>query len=101
MSEKHGLSVGLTKAAIGTSERVPERGDKRFSDPAWSESWLFRRLLQGYLVLADEARRLVEDAEVDWANHQRLRLVVDNLVDALAPTNFPWSNPTAIATDRI
>jgi polyhydroxyalkanoate synthase len=90
------LTLGLAKAAAGTSERVPERGDRRFSDPAWTESWLFRRLLKGYLVIADEARQLVEDAQVDWQNYQRLRLVVDNLVDALAPTNFPWSNPAAI-----
>jgi polyhydroxyalkanoate synthase len=90
------LTVALAQAAAGTSERAPERGDRRFSDPAWAENWLFRRLLQGYLVIAEEARTLVEDAQVDWENYQRLRLVVDNLIDALAPTNFPWSNPTAI-----
>ena len=90
------LGIGLTRAAVGTSELQPEPGDRRFADPSWSESWLFRRMLQGYLVCADEARRLVDDAEVDWENYTRLRLVVDNMIDLLAPTNWPWSNPTSM-----
>ena len=90
------LAVGLKRAAAGSPDWTPPKGDRRFSDPAWVESWLFRRLAQGYLTIADEARGLIEDAELDWKSDQQLRLVVDNLIDALAPTNFPWSNPTAI-----
>jgi polyhydroxyalkanoate synthase len=90
------LASGLGGAVTGDSELAPPAGDRRFADPAWSESWLFRRLLQGYLVCAQEARGLVDDAELDWENDTRLRLVVDNLIDALAPTNWPWSNPTAM-----
>jgi polyhydroxyalkanoate synthase len=88
------LVGGLAGAVAGTSKRTPPKGDRRFSDPAWENSWLFRRLVQGYLAIAEEARGLVDDAELDWENDQQMRLVVDNLVDALAPTNFPWSNPT-------
>jgi polyhydroxyalkanoate synthase len=90
------LAVGLTRVLAGSSELTPEKQDRRFSDPAWEESWLFRRLAQGYLEIADEARLLIEDAELDWKNDRQLRLVVENLIDALAPTNFPWSNPTAL-----
>jgi polyhydroxyalkanoate synthase len=90
------LAAGLARAAAGDAGKTPARGDRRFADPAWSESWIFRRLLQGYLVIADEARQLVDDAELDWDSHQRASLVADNLVDALAPTNWAWSNPTAM-----
>jgi polyhydroxyalkanoate synthase len=90
------LTVGLTRVAAGSSDRTPPKQDRRFSDPAWEESWLFRRLAQGYLEIADEARLLIEDAELDWKNERQVRLVVENLIDALAPTNFPWSNPTAL-----
>jgi polyhydroxyalkanoate synthase len=90
------LATGLARAIAGDAGKTPPRGDRRFADPAWSESWIFRRLLQGYLVISDEARRLVDEADLDWENNQRLSLVVDNLIDALAPTNWPWSNPTAI-----
>lgn len=88
--------TGLAEVARGTATAAPAPGDRRFADPAWTDSWLFRRLLQGYLVLADEARGLVDDAQLDWENDQRLRLVVDNLIDALAPTNWIWSNPAAM-----
>jgi polyhydroxyalkanoate synthase len=90
------VSGGLARAVAGDQSRTPPRGDRRFGDPAWTESWLFRRLLQGHLVLAEEARALVEEADLDWENKQKLRLVVDNLIDALAPTNYPWSNPAAL-----
>jgi polyhydroxyalkanoate synthase len=90
------LASGLTRVAAGSSEIAPPNGDRRFKDPAWEESWLFRRLVQGYLTIAEEARGLVEDAELDYDHDQQLRLVVDNLIDALAPTNFPLSNPAAV-----
>jgi polyhydroxyalkanoate synthase len=90
------LAAGLAQAVVGSSHREPPKGDRRFSDPAWEESWLFRRLVQGYLTTADEARALVDDAELDWTHDQQARIVVDNLIDALAPTNFPLTNPTAL-----
>src|SRR5205823_1521607 len=90
------LAVGLAQAVVGSSQRTPEKGDRRFSDPAWEENWLFRRLVQGYLTISQEARTLIDDAELDWDNEQQVRLVVDNLIDALAPSNFPWSNPVAL-----
>ena len=90
------LAAGLAGALAGSSELAPPKGDRRFADPAWEQNWLFRRLVQGYLAVAQEARGLVDDAELDWDNDQQMRLVVDNIIDALAPTNFPWSNPTVI-----
>jgi polyhydroxyalkanoate synthase len=90
------LAVGLAQAAAGTSQLTPPKGDRRFSDPAWEHNWLFRRLAAGYLAIAEEARGLVDDAELDWEPEQQMRIVVDNLIDALAPTNFPWSNPAVL-----
>ena len=95
---RHGASLagGLARVATGSAHCDPPKGDRRFTDPAWEHNWLFRRLVQGYLTIAEEARALVEDAELDWENDQQVRLVVDNLIDALAPTNFPWSNPVVL-----
>jgi polyhydroxyalkanoate synthase len=90
------LASGLARIAAGSSEIAPPKRDRRFSDAAWEESWLFRRLVQGYLAIAGEARGLVDDAELDYDSDQQLRLLVDNLIDALAPTNFPLSNPAAV-----
>jgi polyhydroxyalkanoate synthase len=96
------LGRELTTVVAGSSERAPARGDRRFADPAWKESWLFRRLLQGYLAVGEAAHGAIDDAELGWELDHRLHFVAANLLDAAAPTNFPWSNPTALkaAIDR-
>jgi polyhydroxyalkanoate synthase subunit PhaC len=90
------LASEMGRVGRGTSEIVPARGDRRFSDPAWAGSWLFRRLLQGYLAVGETVDGLISDADVDWRVERRARLAASNVIDALAPTNFPWSNPEVI-----
>ncbi|MDQ1568903.1 MAG: poly[(R)-3-hydroxyalkanoate] polymerase subunit PhaC [Actinomycetota bacterium] len=96
---RHGASLAadLGRVALGVSEAAPVRGDRRFHDPAW-RNWLFRRVLQTYLTLAATSRELVDEAGLDWASDQRLRILVENLIDALAPTNFPLTNPAVLKT---
>jgi polyhydroxyalkanoate synthase subunit PhaC len=91
-----GLSAELTRTAAGRSELAPAKGDRRFTDPAWERSWLFRRVLQGYLAIGDTVDGLITDAGVDWRSERRARLAAGNVLDALAPTNFAWSNPAVI-----
>ncbi|HXY64038.1 MAG TPA: alpha/beta fold hydrolase [Mycobacterium sp.] len=91
-------AADLARVIAGRSGRTPAKGDSRFRDSAWTQSWLFRRICQGYLSISDYARGLADDSGLDWADHERLRLVVDNLIDALAPTNFPLTNPTVWKT---
>ncbi|HEY4408730.1 MAG TPA: alpha/beta fold hydrolase [Acidimicrobiia bacterium] len=91
------LAADLGRVALGFSETAPVRGDRRFSDPAW-KNWLFRRVVQSYLTLAATSRDLVDEAGLDWATDQRLRILVENIIDALAPTNFPLTNPLVLKT---
>jgi class II poly(R)-hydroxyalkanoic acid synthase len=91
-----GLRSELARAATGRSELAPARGDRRFADPAWEGNWLFRRLLQSYLAIGETVDGLISDSEVDWRAERRSRLVAGNVLDALAPTNFPWSNPEVL-----
>jgi polyhydroxyalkanoate synthase len=90
------LGSELGAIAVGRSERAPARGDRRFADPAWQKSWLWRRTLQSYLVTAETVNGLIDDAGLDWRSERQARFAAANVVDALAPTNFPWSNPTVI-----
>jgi polyhydroxyalkanoate synthase len=90
------LASELGRVAGGRSEIAASRGDRRFSDPAWAGSWLFRRLLQGYLAVGETVDGLICDSGVDWRAQRRARLAAGNVIDALAPTNFPWSNPEVI-----
>jgi polyhydroxyalkanoate synthase len=91
-----GLTAELGRVAAGRSELGPAKGDRRFADPAWAGNWLLRRLLQSYLAAGETVDGLITDAQVDWRAERRARLAAGNVVDALAPTNFPWSNPDVI-----
>ncbi|HYB25047.1 MAG TPA: alpha/beta fold hydrolase [Solirubrobacteraceae bacterium] len=90
------LATELAKIGLGRSDVTPERGDRRFGDPGWSENPAFRRLLQTHLVIGEAVKNLISDAELEWADDQKVRFVADNVVDALAPSNFPWSNPEVL-----
>ena len=91
-----GLTAELAKVAAGRSEVEPPKGDRRFKDPAWTGNPAFRRLAQAYLAAARTADGLVTDADAGWRAERRVRFVVDNVVDALAPSNFPLLNPAVL-----
>ena len=90
------LGAELSAIAAGSSDQAPQRADRRFADPAWRGNWMLRRLLQGYLAFGETAQQLIDDAELDWASDHRVRFLAENLHDALAPTNFPLTNPAAL-----
>ena len=91
-----GLGVELARVAAGQSEVRPAKGDRRFGDRAWQENWLFHRVMQGYIATCDTVDQLISDADLDWRSERQARFAASNLVDALAPTNFPWSNPAVL-----
>jgi polyhydroxyalkanoate synthase len=90
------LGAELARVAAGRSEHRPAKGDRRFADPAWEGNRLLRRLLQAYLAVGDEVDGLISDAEADWRTERQARFAAGNVLDALAPTNFPWSNPAVM-----
>jgi polyhydroxyalkanoate synthase len=85
----------LTRIGVGTATVTPARQDRRFADPAWSENPLLRRLVQAYLVTGQTAEQLIVDAGLDWRDEQRVRFLVDNVVEALSPSNVPLLNPSS------
>jgi polyhydroxyalkanoate synthase len=91
-----GLATELGKIAIGRSDVAPAKTDRRFKDPAWTGNPGYRRLGQTYLAAVATLDRLLCDAELDWADERRVRFAAENFVDALAPTNFPISNPAVL-----
>jgi poly[(R)-3-hydroxyalkanoate] polymerase subunit PhaC len=90
------LGTELTRAAIGRSQLRPARTDRRFADHAWETNPLLRGLLQAYLAAGDAVDGLITDAELDWRDERQARFAAGNVLDALAPTNFPWTNPAVI-----
>jgi len=88
-----GFGAELARVAAGTSQLSPSKGDRRFGDRAWQESWLFQRLMQGYLALDAVMDGVVADAELDWRADAQTRFMLENLLDAIA-TNLPLTEVT-------
>jgi polyhydroxyalkanoate synthase len=88
-----GELVGVVR---GTSSRAPAKGDRRFSDPVFSDNPIYRRVLQSYLAAAGVADDTVGRLGLDPKSEDRARFVVGQVVDALAPTNSLAGNPAAL-----
>ena len=89
-------AVESAKVWAGRSEIEPPKGDRRFKDDAWRGNPAFHRLSQLYLLWSREVDGLIDDADLDWQDERRLRFAADNVVGALAPTNFPAGNPAVL-----
>ncbi|MFT4126342.1 MAG: alpha/beta fold hydrolase [Gordonia sp. (in: high G+C Gram-positive bacteria)] len=90
-----GLAAELGRIVAGRSDRAPQRSDRRFADPAWEQNPLLVRIKQAYLAVSETAEDLVEGADLDWSDAEKVRFVVANLVEGLAPTNNPLVSPLA------
>jgi polyhydroxyalkanoate synthase len=76
---------------------APERGDRRFNDPAWSEEPVFDYLKQAYLLTAKRALEMVEEAEgLDEGARTRVEFFTQQYLNAISPANFAFTNPEAI-----
>ena len=91
-----GLTVELAKVGVGRSDLAAGEKDRRFTEEAWVRNPLFKRTLQGYLAVGEAARGAVGDAQLEWGDEQRMAFIVDNLVEALAPSNNPFLNPKVL-----
>jgi polyhydroxyalkanoate synthase len=94
-SQVRALAGELARIADGTSGIAPGAKDRRFADPAWSSNPALHRIMQAYLATGSAALGLVEATPLDWRDAERMRFVVTNLVDALAPSNNPLLSPEA------
>jgi polyhydroxyalkanoate synthase subunit PhaC len=83
------LAGDLGRVLAGRSDIAPAPKDRRYTDPAWSGNGLMRRAMQAHIAAARQAVGLLDDAELDWQDDERLRFTLTNLVDASAPSNTP------------
>jgi polyhydroxyalkanoate synthase len=72
----------------------PDPKDKRFADPEWSTNQFFDFVKQAYLLTTRWAEHLVRDAsELDPHTRQKAEFYVRQIANALAPSNFVFTNP--------
>jgi len=81
--------MGQDAAPVAT----PAKGDRRFSDPAWSDEPVYDYLKQAYLLAASQLQDFVAAAPVDDATRAQVDFASRQMMNALAPTNFVHTNP--------
>ncbi|MFO1352908.1 MAG: class I poly(R)-hydroxyalkanoic acid synthase [Gammaproteobacteria bacterium] len=75
----------------------PGPGDRRFKDDAWQRNFVFDYIKQSYLLTARWLQDVVGEVEgLDPKTKKKLDFYTRQFVDALAPTNFPITNPEVL-----
>ena len=71
--------------------------DDRFADAAWSASPWFDGMKEAYLAWSRWLMDATGEApSTDTAAHRRMMFWMRQIVDALSPTNTPWTNPQVL-----
>jgi polyhydroxyalkanoate synthase len=75
----------------------PSPRDKRFADPEWKSNQFFDFVMQLYLLTTQWAQELVHNAEgVDPHTRKKAEFYVQQISNALAPSNFVLTNPEVL-----
>lgn len=75
----------------------PESGDRRFNSPLWQEHPNFDLLSQSYLLFSQLVRNMVDVVEgVPDKVRYRIHFFTRQMINALSPSNFLWTNPEVI-----
>jgi polyhydroxyalkanoate synthase subunit PhaC len=75
----------------------PSPRDKRFKDPEWRSNQFFDFVLQLYLLTTQWAQELVRNTEgLDPHTRKKAEFYVQQLSNALAPSNFVLTNPEVL-----
>jgi polyhydroxyalkanoate synthase subunit PhaC len=88
-------AMGLTPEPVAT----PAKSDKRFKDKDWVENTVYNFIQQIYLVSTRWAMDMVNAAQgIDERTKQKARFYVENIANALSPTNHVLLNPEVLRT---
>jgi polyhydroxyalkanoate synthase len=75
-------------------EPLPQ--DQRFTDPAWRK-WPFNLCQQSFLLAQQWLHNATTGVRgVSHHDEQVVTFIARQLLDILAPTNFPWTNPEVV-----
>lgn len=92
------FSAEFGKIMTNKSEVAPSPKDRRFADSAWQNNPVSKSMMQSYLAWADTMTKVVDELDLPDRDAARARLVTSLFVDAMAPSNNFFANPTAMKT---
>ena len=73
-----------------------EPRDRRFSSPEWQHDPYFRALRDSYLLASRQLRDVVDRTAGQGSNAAMARFLLDQYLNAVAPTNFATTNPDVV-----
>ena len=77
------------------NSQVPPLTDKRFADPAWQSSTMHAFNAAAYLLNAKFLAAMADAVQMPPKAKQKVRFAVEQMVNAMSPANFLFSNPEA------
>ncbi|MEJ8845234.1 alpha/beta fold hydrolase [Variovorax rhizosphaerae] len=87
-------ALELSKVLTGDATE-PYPKDKRFTDPAWRNSAVLKRLLQAHAATGSVINNYLDSVNLDPRAKARAQLVASIYIDAIAPSNT-LINPAAL-----
>lgn len=70
--------------------------DRRFSAPEWQDDPYYRAIRDSYLLASRQLRDVVDRAAGQGSNGAMARFLLDQYLNAVAPTNFASTNPEVV-----
>jgi polyhydroxyalkanoate synthase len=75
----------------------PSKSDNRFKNEVWENNFLFDYIKQSYLIAAQNIQNTVAQVQgLDPQTQRKVSFFTRQFVDALAPTNFVFTNPEVL-----
>jgi polyhydroxyalkanoate synthase len=74
--------------------------DRRFSSAQWQDDPYYRAIRDAYLLASDQLRDLVSKSDGDGSNKATVRFLLDQYLNAIAPSNFALTNPDVVARTK-
>jgi poly[(R)-3-hydroxyalkanoate] polymerase subunit PhaC len=96
IEQQSSIVRGITRFISGQTQIKPEAGDRRFSDPQWTDNPFYNAYMQCYLAWAKGMNDMAGFIGLDEVSVKRARYFINNLTDALSPTNTMVGNPGAM-----
>lgn len=85
--------MGIEAESLAT----PDKGDRRFRDPLWTQNVAFDMLKQSYLLASHSVQKVVKNTEgMSNKERQKIDFYTRQMLDAMAPSNFAMTNPEVI-----
>jgi polyhydroxyalkanoate synthase len=83
-----------TGAMAGKTSEKPR--DRRFAAAEWQDDPYFRAIRDAYLLASEQLRDTVGKAAGDTSQGAMARFLLDQYLNAIAPTNFVATNPEVV-----